>query len=325
MDQEGQLLFSDDPFLIGCNTAFQLIEEGKFAEALEKIDELMDRNPDFPGLAETYRTAKFWISRVKDIDGLEEGKMTADFLMKEWEEFTKYAAGKGMVDSAPYNSAMKNIFFRASEHYTIAFVKEQSTVDNFDLLINLGICFIRLEDYRRAIETLEYARSSLRSSAKLLSLLGEANYQINEIPKSLLYFKEAFFVSPSEIDLSLIRSKPVRDLAEISGKLKPHADAREWIPVFGHLQDIFYVKRHLNSQQVESIKREIYTMETALHQSGREKADETNIIPRLINKYLWMLDYFEFQNYDFNSITEIRSRLLKLDKDLFKDYFGKKQ
>ncbi|HPA71723.1 MAG TPA: hypothetical protein PKY31_05620, partial [Spirochaetota bacterium] len=264
-------------------------------------------------------------NRVKDIDRLEEGKMTADFLMKEWEEFTRYASGKGMLDSAPYNAAMKHIFFRASEHYTIAFVKEQSTVDNFDLLINLGICFIRLEDYRRAIETLEYARSSLRGSAKLLSLLGEANYQVNEIPKSLLYFKEAFFVDPSEIDLSLIRAKPVRDLAEISGRLKPGADPREWIPVFGYLQDILYVKRHLNSQQVESIKREIYTLETALHQSGRERAEETNIIPRLINKYLWMLDFFEYQNYDFNNITEIRSRLLKLDKELFKDFFGKKQ
>jgi tetratricopeptide (TPR) repeat protein len=325
MDQDGQLLFSDDPFLIGCNTAFQLIEEGKFAEALEKIDHLMSRNPDYPGLSETFRTARFWMSRIEDLEGIEEGKMTADFLMKEWEEFTRYAGEKGMLDSAPYNSAMKYIFFRASEHYTIAFVKEQSTVDNFDLLINLGICFVRLEDYRRAIETLEYARSSLRGSARLLALLGEAYYQINEIPKSLLHFKEAFFVNPSEIDLTLIRTKPVRDLIDITARLKPGRDVREWLPVFGYLQDIFYVKRRLNSQQVEAIKREIYTLETALQQGGRDRAEETNIIPRLINKYLWMLDYFEYQSYDFNSISEIRTRLLKLDRDLFKDYFARKQ
>jgi len=325
MDQDGQLIFSDDPFLIGCNTAYQLIEEGKFSEALEKIDDLMNRNPDYPGLAETYRTVKFWINRLDGIEGLDEGKMTADFLMKEWEEFTRYAAEKGMVDTAPYISAMKHVFFRASEHYTIAFVREQSTVDNFDLLINLGICFIKLEDYRRAIETLEYARSSLRSSARLLSLLGEAYYQTSDVPKSLLYFKEAFFINPSELDLKLIASKPVKDLEEISQKLKPGADPREWIPVFGYLQDIFYVKRHLNSQQVESIKREIYALETAFQQAGKERLHDTNIVPRLINKYLWMLDYFEYQNYDFNSITDIRSRLLKLDRDLFKDYFAKKQ
>ncbi len=325
MDKDGQLLFSDDPFLIGCNTAFQLIEEGKFSEALERIDDLMSQNPDYPGLSDIYRTAKFWLNRIDDLAGLEEGKMTADFLMKEWEYFTRYASEKNMLQSASYNSVMKHVFFRASEHYTIAFVREQSTVDNFDLLINLGICFVRLEDHRRAIDTLEYARSSLRSSARLMSLLGESYYHINEIPKSLLYFKEAFFMNPSEIDLALIRAKPVADLVEIAMKLKPQSDAREWIAIFGYLHDVFYVKRNLNSQQVETIKKEIYTLETALGKAGMDRAGETNIIPRLITKYLWMMDYFEYQNYDFNSITDIRSRLLKLDKDLFKDYFAKKR
>ncbi len=324
MDKDGQLLFSDDPFLIGCNTALQLIEEGKYSESLERVDDLMSQNPDYPGLADIYRTAKFWLNRIDDLAELEEGKMTADFLMKEWEYFTRYASEKNMLQSASYNSAMKHIFFRASEQYTIAFVREQSTVDNFDLLINLGICFVRLEDHRRAIDTLEYARSSLRSSARLMSLLGESYYHINDIPKSLLYFKEAFFMNPSEVDLDLIRAKPVADLVEISMKLKPQADAREWIPIFGYLHDVFYVKRNLNSQQVEIIKHEIYTLETALSKAGKDRAGETNIIPRLITKYLWMLDYFEYQNYDFNSITDIRSHLLKLDRDLFKDYFAKK-
>ena len=56
---------------------------------------------------------------------------------------------------------------------------------------------------------------------------------------------------------------------------------------------------------------------------NKDKIAETNIIPRLINKYLWMLDYFEQQNYDFESITDIRKRLIKLDKELFEDYFKK--
>ncbi len=325
MEHDGQLTFSDDSFLINSNMAYQLIEEGKFSEALEKIDLLMDKNPDFPGVSEAYRTIRFWINRLDALEKMKEGKETADFLMKEWAEFSHYSAEKNMRNSAAYASAMKYIFFMASEHYTRAFVNEESTVDNFDLLINLGICFITLRDFRRAVDTLEYAKSSFRSSARLLSLLGEAYYHIDEIPKSLLCFKEAFFINPSEIDLQYITAKPVLDLIEITKSLKSGVDPREWIPIFGFVEDIFYVRRRLNSQQVEAIKRDIYALEKSYQKSGKEKIEETNIVPRLINKYIWMLEYFEYQNYDFENINEIRARLLKLDKSVFKEYFDRKK
>jgi tetratricopeptide (TPR) repeat protein len=182
MDKDGQLIFNDDPFLIGINTAYQLIEEGKFSDALGKLDELLGRNPDYPGLADAYRTAKFWKNRQRDIEALEKGKSTADFLMKQWDEFRRYASDRGMISSAAYASAMKFVFFQAAEQYKIAFVEEQSTVDNFDLLVNLGVCFITLGEYKHAAETLEYARISYRGSAKLLALLGEAYFHTGEVP-----------------------------------------------------------------------------------------------------------------------------------------------
>lgn len=324
MDKDGQLIFNDDPFLIACNTAYQLIEEGKFPEAIEKIDRLMGENPDYPGLVETFRTAKFWKNRSNDIEALEKGKSTADFLMMQWEVFRRYSLEKNIIDSAAYHAAMKYIFFEAAEQYKVAYLEEQSTINSFDLLLNLGVCFITLGEYRHAIEALEFARITFRSNAKLLSLLGEAYYHLGEIPKSLYCFKEAFFVDPSEIDLSLLKAKPVLQLAALAREKKPGKDEREWIPVFGHIEDLFYVKRQVNTQQVESIKREIFTLEKSLYQIGREKAEETNIIPRLINKYLWMLDYFELQHYDFNNIADIRSQLIKIDREIFEEFFKNK-
>ncbi len=325
MDKNGQLNFSDDPFLLACNTAYQLIEEGSFSEALGQIDEWLDRDPDYPGLADIFRTARFWENRMKEMEHLDKGKLRADFLMNQWEEFIRYAREKGIEETPSYRAVMKFVFFSASEHYKIAFMNRQSTVDNFDLLLNLGICFVTLEEYKHAIDTLEYARSSYRSSAKLLSLLGESFFHDNEIPKSLVFFREAFFVDPADIDLGLLKAKPIKELVRICREKKPGADEREWIPIFGYLEDLFYVKRQINSQAVEAIKREIYTLEKNYQKMTPEKAQTTNIIPRLINKYLWMLDYFEHQNYDFTSITEIRNHLIKMDKDLFEDHFMKEK
>lgn len=326
MDQNGQLTFSDDPILIGINQAYQFIEEGDFQNAVKKIDELLDKNPDYPGLVEAYRTAKFWNNRRGELAALNRGKQTADFLMTQWEIFKEYAKEKNILESGGFKAAMRHVFFAASENYKIAFKSQESTADNFELLLNLGLCFLNLGEYRHTIETLEYARSSYRTSAKLLAVLGEACYHASEIPKSLLLLREAFFIDPSEIDLRILKSKPITDLTAIVRERKPDCqDVREWIPIFGFLEDIFYVKRQMNSSQIEAIKRDIYTLEKNYQAFGREKAEGTNIIPRLINKYLWMLDYFEFQHYDFENITEIKNRLMQIDGALFESFFKNKK
>ena len=175
-----------------------------------------------------------------------------------------------------------------------------------------------------AIETLEYARSSHKNSAKLLAVLGEAYFHIDEISKSILYFKEAFFINPSEININLLKSKPIQNLIEIIHEMKPDCnDIREWIPIFGFTEDIFYMRRNLNNEQIETIKREIYSLEMNFQITGKDKIASSNITPRLINKYLWMLDYFNNQERDLESIAEIKSRLIQIDKDIFNKYFNK--
>ncbi len=322
MDRNGQLTFSDDPLLLGINEIYLLIEEGNYSQAIIKLDHLMDMDPDYPGLTDSYRTAKFWVNRSNELNSMGKGKQTADFLMREWQDFKEYAEKNDMVNSTAYISAMKNIFFNASEHYKIAFKAQESTADNFELLLNLGMCFLILEEYKASIETLEYARSSNKNNAQLNALLGEAYFNVNEISRSLLFFKEAFFINPSEIDITPLKSKPIRDLVKFVAERKPDCkDIREWLPVFGFTEDIFYSRRNINSEQIETIKREIYALEKNFKTLSKERIRDSNIIPRLINKYIWMLDYFRFQNYNYESIMDIKNRLIQLDKDIFEDFF----
>ncbi|MBN2077523.1 MAG: tetratricopeptide repeat protein, partial [Spirochaetes bacterium] len=196
MDKDGQLTFSDDPILNGINEVYQLVERGDFGRAVEMVDELMDIDADYPGLIEAYRVAKFWQNRQKEIVGLEEGKETAEYLMGQWEVFSEYAEGKGMTASSAFRAAMRFVFFKAADHYQHAFREQQDTSKNFQFLLNLGDCFLRLEEYAKAIETLEFAKSSYRSNARLMAILGEAYFHTGDLPKSILCFREAFFIDP---------------------------------------------------------------------------------------------------------------------------------
>ncbi len=326
MDNNGQLTFSDDPVLNQVNESYQLIEKGDFSTALDKINELLDLDPNYPGLIDGYRTAKFWLNRSKDLQNLGDGMEKAEFLMKQWEIFNEYAQSKGMTSSTAFNAIMRHIFFKASDHYRIAFTEQQDTTHDFSFLLNLGICFLRLEEYKSVVDTLEYAKNSYKSNARLLAILGEAYYHLEDIPKSLLYFREAFFADPNEIDLDIIRAKPILEIVGVVQQERSGVpDIREWIPVYGFIHDVFYVRRNLDKHQVDSIQREIYGLERKYQKMSSDQLEESNILPRLVNKYLWLIDYYEFQNYNYDNLSQIRDRLMKLDKSLFKPYFEKKK
>jgi len=322
MDKNGQLTFSDDPLLNKKNESIQAMREGDFTNAVKLLDELLSINPDYPGLIESYRTAKFWMNRQQELISLNEGKETAQFLMEEWEEFETYAQNKKMQNSMSYQATMHYIFYKASENYKTAFQNNEDTSNNFTLLLNLGSCFLRLEEYSFTIDTLEYARSSYTTNAKLLFILAEAYYQNKEIPKSLVLFKEAFIIDSSQLDLSIIKSKAITDLVALIKKQRQGSyDVREWIPVYGYVEDVFYVRKNINKHQVQTLNSEIYNLEINFQRMNSDEINETNILPRLINKYLWMLDYYEFQKYSFEDLAEIRDRLLRLEPHIFEEYF----
>jgi tetratricopeptide (TPR) repeat protein len=320
METTGQLTFSDDPLLTGVNEIYLLIESGDFSAASEKADLLLTANPDYPGLSEAFRTSRFWQIRLEEAHKKPEGIDRATFLMDQWKEFSRYAEEKKLIDSSAFKSVQKFIYYTAAEHYKIAFHLNQT--ERFGNLVSLGICFLMLGEYLHAVETFEYAKSSTKADAKIISLLAESYFQTGDIPKSLLLFREAFALDPSAIDLSLIHAKPVVDLLDLSKKLKPaSSDPREWIPVAGHISDLFYVRRQINNQQLDAIKKEIYNLEKNYQSLTIEQKNISQTTPRLITKYLWLYDYYSFQTYNYDNASQIRDRLIEIDKGIFVDYF----
>ncbi|MFW5808179.1 MAG: tetratricopeptide repeat protein, partial [Spirochaetota bacterium] len=296
MDDNGQLNFSDAPLTPGLSEAYSFMETGDFDSALKIFDQLILTNMDSPGVVEGYRTTRFWLNRITDAASIREGKDKADFFLCEWQSFLEYSDTHNIRDTHSFRAAERYVYYIAAEHYNIAFKKDENPTNNIDLVLNLSICFLKISEYSLAVDTLEYARTIYVSNPRILSMLGEAYYHLKEVPKALLLFREAFFIDPSMIDLTLIRSEPVSRLYDISVEEKSGwGDPREWIPVFGHVTDLFYVKRHLNMQMVDAISSDVYMLEKSYHTMSVDRLRESNVLPRLINKYLWLFDYYKEQ------------------------------
>ena len=324
MLNDRQMTFSENSFINLLNEGYSLICEGDFHEAVKKLEVLMSKEPDFPGLIDAYRTARFWYNRTDELNSMSLGKKMADFLMSEWSVYDEYAKENGAFNSNAYKAVMTYIFSKASENYRDAFMKQEESTDDVNLLLNLGSCFLRLGEYQKAVDTLEYAGKAYNTSARLLSILAEANFHLGDVAKSLWYFREAFFIDPSEIDLELIKAEPVKRLYDLVVQNCSSAlDPREWIPVFGFIYDIFYVRKNLQERQVNIIKDDLYRLEVNFQRMNRDQIEVSNVLPRLLNRYLWLLDYYEFQNYSYENINEIKTRLLNIEPNLFEEYFTK--
>ncbi len=58
---------------------------------------------------------------------------------------------------------------------------------------------------------------------------------------------------------------------------------------------------------------------------NRTQMEGSNILPRLINKYLWLFDYYTLKSYNFDNVMQIQERLINIDRSLFQEYFPKKK
>ena len=90
MKIEDQLTFNDNPLQAEFNRAFDLLQEGKFAESIKAFNPLFKKDPVFPGLVEGYQTARFWGNRQNELEKLQKGKDVSFFLRDELKNFEKF-------------------------------------------------------------------------------------------------------------------------------------------------------------------------------------------------------------------------------------------
>ena len=84
---------------------------------------------------------------------------------------------------------------------------------------------------------------------------------------------------------------------------------KEWIPVYGVLYGVLSIKRELRAFEVGKLKQAVFSLENELKESG---SNQDILIPRLINHYFWLVDYYVNSNDDDRARTSINEILLKI-------------
>jgi tetratricopeptide (TPR) repeat protein len=245
------------------------------------------------------------------------------FILSRWEAFYSFLDRIGWGGNSEYDPC----------HYAVKRFVYSTTLQSFqdilgdgvnrhdpELLLQVGRCFKGVGNYEEALRYLEQAVRFKREDGDVLSQLADVNALMDETRSAKALFREAFFVDAQKVDIRSMESEMIlrlRDRVQALGYMGK--ELLEWIPIYGCLFGIFSIKRELKQVELGRLKQSIFAMEFAL---WSKQEDPGILIPRLINRYFWLIDHYENVQEDPRLIAETLLKIKLLDSAVYERYMG---
>lgn len=300
MSDKIQLTFEDDPVYQHYEETFELIKKGEFEKALSTLEAILEKNVAPDDIYPTMKCLKFWCIRSENIKKHTEGEKRASYIRKEWEVFEQFLIKKNIVAEKATSRIKHAVFNEVIDNY----IKQFQTISVLDaeILISISECFLLIKEYKKAKDTLLYAKKFKKRDSRILSYLGECFHFLKDEMKSLAYFREAFFKQPMTIDLDKLETPLIRELVKrtidngFNGK-----EVNLWLPIYAAIENKFYVKRKLNEREFENLQKRIYEYEIQyeIQRKGRNELE-----PILINHYIFLMDFINMIRINSNNSDE---------------------
>jgi tetratricopeptide (TPR) repeat protein len=316
MEQHGQLTFEDDPLYIKQGKAHRMLEEGRFREAIAYFENILAENPQYPGVADGLRAARFWQGRSGKLSKYQSSYDKARLLLKEWRDFEKFMDRNNLRHGRATSSIQKYIFSDIIGSFAKAY--QEGAVPDTAILVQIGDCFKKLGNYERAIDAYEYARGFDAEDPALLSRLGDCYFSIDETSKAKVLFREAFFIDPGQVELGCIESPFIHMLfRKTRERIQDTETCIFWLPVIAEVSSAFNVKREPKKGEVERLREKIDQLERE-YRSNKKK--RPYIEPKLINHYFWLIDTLKIIGGSKKEIEKSLMRINEINHDIFALY-----
>ena len=312
---EGQLRSRDDSIGRLLGAAWEDLREGRHAEAFGNLERALALDVGRPGTASALKCTAFWRERQARLDALKDPWEQGEAILAQWRLFVPFAERLGDVPERCLFSLKQRAFSTALALYRR--VLEAGAGEDPELLSRIGRCAKGVGTYDLAIEFLERANRERSGDAAILAELADAYSLAGEEREAKVFFREAFFLDPQAVDLGLLESPLVCRLAarlRTMGYAEP--ELAEWVPVYGAIYGVFSVRRELKPLELGRLKQAIFQLEREV----RREASPRMLVPRLINRYFWLIDHYRTVGESRERVDEVLDRVRELDPRVHRDY-----
>lgn len=296
---------------------YRLFGEGNFTESEKHLEKALSIDLDNAEVQSALKCANFWKLRSIRVDRLQDPFEEGEYLMKEWRHFDSFSRSF-LGQPSRCLQALKHWVFGSSLRSYRRIQREDESLDR-EILFRMGRCYKSLGNYEQALAHLEMSNNRKREDPEILSELADTYALINEMKTSKVFFREAFFLDPQKVDLLFLESEMLRRLVR---KLRSigiqEKDLKEWIPVYGVVFGVLNVKRELSPLEYGKLRQSIYALENEVN-AGQANREEVTI-PRLLNRYFWLIDHYLIVNEERGKIEDIQEKIRILNNSIYTQY-----
>lgn len=309
----------------GLSQAFELLKEGRPALAKPLLEDALADDLDNKEILFTIRCASFWKEELQAVDRILLPFDRGERIVEGWKRFVT-----GIAETAEDDGYETSIYAVRRGVFALALESYQQHLEDPQQLLRAeafrkaAFCHKQLGAFEVALTYLKEANTLLdnitkrEDAAPILAEMADCYALCGQDSYAKVFFREAFFLGASKIDLLFLDSELILRLVELVRQFGyPEQVMQEWIPVYGVLYGVLNINRPLRPIEFSNLKRDITSLENEIQSSASEIS---LLVPRLINKYFWLIDYYMNVNDDREKIDDTLRRIRLLNEDVYRKY-----
>jgi tetratricopeptide (TPR) repeat protein len=299
------------------SNAYEALRSVDMVSASSILDEALTVDYDHPEVLFALKCARYWTDGLARLEEIANPFERGEHVLGLWKTFVVFQSRlKGDFERSRY--AFKQFCFSLALAHYRALPAEEGDSHVGELALRIGRCLKGAGNYDEALRELAVATKERRDDAESLAELADVHALVNEMRESKALFREAFYLAPQRIALDFLESEMIRRLIDRVRELgRTGPELCEWIPVHANLLGVFTVKRELKAVEAGKLRQSIYQLENEIRENAEERA---LLVPRLINRYFWLIDHCIAAREDRARIDEILLKLRLLDPQIHKQY-----
>lgn len=296
--------------------SYEHIKSHDLDAAIVLLERALSVDFDSDEVVGSLKIANFWKDRQETLNRTTDEFERGEYLLAQWKVFSGFLQRVEVASEQCLYAVRQHVFAQALTYFQR--MSEEAGGNDVELLLRTGRCHKGIGEYDRALELLEKASHHRREDAAVLAELADCYALVNEVQVSKAFFREAFFLDPQRIDITALESEMIRRLIAKVRELGFQSPLlEEWLPVYGVLFGILTVKRELRSIEYGKLKQSIYALE---HEIEDKKEQEALLVPRLINRYFWLVDHYVSNGEDRARVDEVLLKLRQLSPAIHQQY-----
>lgn len=294
---------------------------GDFSAALIASERASVYEVDNKEILAAIKCSLFWKERIHKSQEIQDSYERAEFLFNEWNGFSqRYSRHLAVAFEKGKNAIRQYLFTYLIEVYDeISF---ESPKENLEILLRKGKCYKGMGNYEKAIDVLEEALRIDNENPDILAQLADSHALVDEMREAKVLFREAFFIGAGKVDIDLLESDIILKIIEIIKEEKSLSDTllKEWIPVYGTVLGLFNIKRELRPLELGKLKQSVYKLREEMKQTDQKRMIDSVLVPRLINRYFWLIDHYIRIKEDRGRVEEMLIAIKELDSKVWQRY-----